>query len=139
MPESQYHINYVKKIVSYVESTFSADEVAFLLSDSTDCPERCPKVIGGFVPDVYVKTARCAIIGEAKTDNDIENDHTAAQINSYIEELRSHTECSKHIILCSSMLLFATLKNMIIRKKRKEPLDDITFHILDNYKNIATI
>ena len=27
----------------------------------------------------------------------------------------------------------------LIRKKRKEPLDDITFHILDNYKNIATI
>ena len=25
------------------------------------------------------------------------------------------------------MLLFATLKNMIIRKKRKESLDDITF------------
>ena len=37
------------------------------------------------------------------------------------------------------MLLFATLKNMIIRKKRKESLDDITFHILDDYKNIATI
>ena len=139
MPESQYHINYVKKIVSYVESTFSADEVAFMLSDSADCLERCPKVIGGFVPDVYVKTARFAIIGEAKTDNDIENGHTAAQINSYIEELRSHTGCSKHIILCSSMLLFATLKNMIIRKKRRESLDDITFHILDNYKNIATI
>ena len=119
MPESQYHIKYVKRIISYVENNFSADEVAFLLADSSNYTEKCPKVIGGFIPDVYVKSTRFAIIGEAKTDNDIENSHTVAQINAYIQELRSHTECSKHIILCSSMLLFATLKNMIIRKKRK--------------------
>lgn len=139
MSESLYHICYVKKIISYVENKFSTNEVAFLRTDLPDTNERCPRVIGGFIPDVYLKSTRFVIIGEAKTDNDIENKHTENQINSYILELRSYPECSKHLILCCSMLLFSTLKNMIIRKKKNECLNDITFHILDNYKKSIII
>ena len=78
------------------------------------------------------------IIGEAKTIHDIENDHTEKQLKSYIDEVRCY-KGDRHIVVCSNTSTFALIKNMIVRKKIKEHLDDITFHVLDNLSKVAVV
>ena len=87
----------------------------------------------------YVKTIPADFtLGEAKTIHDIDNDHTERQICSYIDEVRCY-KGDRHIVMCSNITAFALIKNMIVRKKVRENLDDITFHILDNLSKVAVV
>ena len=139
MAESLKHIEYVRKIVSYLESTMPSFQTALIQADLAEYGKRTPQVIGGYYPDVYYRSLNCFIIGEAKTDSDIDNHHTNAQIDSYILELRTGCQEEKHIILSTSVYSFAMLKNMIVRRKEKDPLSDITFHIIDNISRTAIL
>lgn len=138
MAESLAHMTYVRKIVSYVESNFAFCQDNVIQADLAEYG-RTPQVVGGYYPDVYVRTPNIMIIGEAKTDKDIENPHTEAQLNCYIDEVRTALFQEKHIILASSLYSFIMLKNLIARRKKKENLTDIKFHILDNYTKVAVI
>lgn len=139
MSESLAHIEYVRKIVSYMEANFPSYQESVVQADLPEYGKRTPKVIGGYYPDVYYRTPSLFIIGEAKTDQDIDNYHTNNQIDSYIIELRTGIQKEKHIILSSSVYSFAMLKNMIVHRKKKEELSDITFHIIDNIARTATL
>ena len=66
------------------------------------------------------------------TRDDIDNEHTMAQLDSYIREIRTYN-CERHIIICSSMIAYAQINNLVIRKKRRENIQDITFHVMDNH------
>lgn len=138
MAESLAHVSYVRRMVSYVETIVPDFAQSLLYADIPDFPTRTPQVVGGYYPDLFYKSLNVLIIGEAKTDNDIDNEHTLAQLDSYIEETRTFLG-QKHIILCSSILSFSMIKNMVIRKKRRESLSDVVFHVLDNYQNVAVI
>lgn len=139
MAESLAHINYVRKIVSYLPRVIADYQDMVTQADLAEYGKRTPQVIGGYYPDVYYRTPDTFVIGEAKTDNDIDNHHTMAQIDCYIAELKTGSQPQKHIILSSSVYSFAMLKNMIVRKKEREELTDITFHIIDNIARTAII
>lgn len=139
MAESLAHITFVRKIVSYMSKTLPSYQDAVTQADLAEYGKRTPQVVGGYYPDVYYRTPSCFAIGEAKTDEDIDNHHTAAQIRCYIEELRSGIQQEKHLILSSSVYSFAMIKNMVYRMKEKENLSDITFHIIDNISRSATL
>lgn len=138
MAESLAHMTYVRNIASFVESRFPECQQPVLFAD---LPEygRTPQVMGGHFPDLYARTPRVFIIGEAKTDRDIDNPHTASQIECYIKELRTAISQEKHLVLATSFFAFPTLKNMIVRKKMREGIEDITFHVLDSNNRIETI
>lgn len=138
MAESLAHVTYVRKIVSYIENHFAPSNRLVVQADLAEYG-RTPQIIGGYYPDVYVRTPNLIIIGEAKTDKDIENPHTEAQLMCYIDEVRTATFQEKHIVLSSSLYSFAMLKNMVVRRKKNDNLSDITFHILDNYTKVAVI
>lgn len=138
MPESKAHMDFVRRMVEYASTQISMCEKVMIQADLPEYDGRTPKLIGGYYPDLYHKNSHCIIIGEAKTDNDIENSHTESQLECYIEEVRCY-DLPRHIIICSSVLSFALIKNLILRKKRSEKLDDITFHILDVYSKVAVI
>lgn len=139
MAESLDHIKYVRRIVSYMEVTFVSYQMGMMQADLAEYGKRTPQVIGGYYPDVYYRTTSCFIIGEAKTDNDIDNHHTNEQIESYILELRTGLQNEKHLILSTSVYSFAMLKNMIARKKREENISDIKIHIIDNISRVAVL
>ncbi len=139
MAESLAHITFVKNIVAYLRKVVPSYQDGVTQADLAEYGKRTPQVIGGYYPDVYYRTPSFFLIGEAKTDNDIDNYHTNAQLNSYIEELRSGYQNEKHIVLSASIYSFAMLKNMIVHKKEKEDLRDITFHIIDNYSRAAIV
>ena len=138
MAESKAHMDFVRRIVAYSTENIPMCDKAMILTDLPESIEKTPRVIGGYHPDMYHKNCHCIIIGEAKTDNDIENQHTYSQLDSYIEEVRCYN-IPRHIVMCCSMISFARMKNMILRKKINEKLDDITFHIIDVYSKIAVL
>lgn len=138
MAESHNHMNYVRKIVEYVKDIPTDFISRYLLVDLPDFPERPTPTLDGYIPDVLYKDTNIIIIGEAKTIRDVENDHTERQINSYIEEVRCH-KGTRHIVICSNALSFSHIKNMIVRKKNRENISDISFHILDNIYKVAVI
>lgn len=138
MAESLEHMTYVRKMVDYIPSFLTDFTQRLLFADLPGFMAKTPKVIGGSIPDLFYNDFNTVVIGEAKTPNDIDNDHTAKQLNDYIEEVRSYN-VQKHIVFCTSIMGFSVLKNMIILKKRRESIDDIQFHILDNYKKVAII
>ena len=137
MAESQVHMELVRKIVSYSENHFPECHRPVICAD---LPEygRTPQVYGGHYPDVYAKTTHIMVLGEAKTDNDIDNTHTAKQIDCYIQELRA-ASCERHLVVSTSMYAFAMMKNMLARKKIREDINDVTFHVLDNISRVEVL
>ena len=138
MAESLLHMNYVRHIADYTERTFPNLIDSWLYIDLPESSKHPSATIGGHIPDMYYKDKHVIIIGEAKTENDIDNEHTKAQLKSYIDEV-SMFQGERHIIYCSGMLSFSQIKNMILRLKRHDNIDGITFHILDNYSKVNTI
>ena len=136
--ESLTHMAFVKKIADYV-STIPKDFTRNLLC--VELPgeyDRCPQIIGRSIPDVYYNDSNYVILGEAKTDNDIDQEHTHRQLNDYINEARTY-DADRIIVLCTSILGFSKMKNIIVAKKMKEHLDDIKFHVIDCYNKVQII
>ena len=138
MAESLAHMEYVERMVEYAETIPQQFVTSMMYADLASYGQRTPKVINGFYPDLYYYDLHSVIIGEAKTTDDIDNEHTMAQLNSYIKEIRTYN-CERHIIICSSMIAYAQINNMVIRKKRKENIQDITFHVMDNHLRYRVI
>jgi len=136
--ESLTHMAFVKKIADYV-STIPQDFTRNLLC--VELPgeyNRCPQIIGGSIPDVFYNDSNYIILGEAKTDNDIDQEHTQRQLNDYINEARTYN-ADRNIVLCTSIMGFSRMKNIIVMKKTKEQLDDIKFHVIDCYNKVQIL
>lgn len=84
MGESLNHVLLVKAII---EKISSLDPQAVIFADTSlyAATDRPPK-IGGHVPDVYARIGMLhqAVIGEAKTRKDLENEHTMSQLRAYL-------------------------------------------------------
>lgn len=132
MAESLTHMKYVEHMVIYAQQIPNHFSSSMMHADLPQYNQQTPQVIDGYYPDLFYYDLESVIIGEAKTERDIDNPHTLAQLNSYIKEVRTYTG-NKHIILCTSVSSYAQLHNLIVRKKKKEQIQDITFHILDNH------
>ena len=136
--ESLTHMAFVKKIADYV-STIPQDFTRNLLC--VELPgeyNRCPQIIGGSIPDVFYNDSNYIILGEAKTDNDIDQEHTQRQLNDYINEARTYN-ADRNIVLCTSIMGFSRMKNIIVMKKTKEQLDDSKFHVIDCYNKVQIL
>ena len=98
--ESEAHKQFVQNAVQYIKRTFGLEENQMLI-DLGEPGKTPPMVIDGFRADIYVHTPKYIIIGEAKTDNDINNKHTVAQLSSYIKEVKTFSQ-DRHIIMSCS-------------------------------------
>ena len=128
--ESLTHMSFVKKIADYVVTIPNDFTRNLLCVELPGEYNRCPQIIGRSIPDVYYNDPNCVIVGEAKTDNDIDRDHTLIQLNDYINEVRTY-DAERNIVLCTSIIGFSRMKNIIVTKKMQEDLNDIRFHVID--------
>ena len=136
--ESLTHMSFVKKIADYV-STIPEDFTRnYLCVELPGEYNRCSQIIGGSIPDVFYNDSNYIILGEAKTDNDIDQEHTQRQLNDYITEVRTY-DANRIIVLCTSIIGFSRMKNMIVSKKMKEQLNDIKFHVIDCYNKVQIL
>ena len=90
MAESLVHLRLVGRILSYVRDEYQAYQLA-IFHDLPDLlgAEKPPR-IEGFVPDLYAIDAPLSItiLGEAKTAEDLETDHSRKQLKAFLTFLR---------------------------------------------------
>lgn len=127
--ESDSHKQYIINAVRYIEREFniSPSMMAVDLGGSIYTP---PLTIDCFRPDIYVNSPQVIIIGESKTDDDIDNKHTTLQLISYIKELNAYQK-EKHLVMSSSIAAYSTLRNYIRRFRKANDVSFITFHTVD--------
>ena len=74
-----------------------------ITTDLLDAPgDPVPPLIGGHRPDILARcSAACLqfVIAEAKTDGDIDNQHTRRQIGAFVNHLDAMTTCTGTFIL----------------------------------------
>lgn len=136
--ESLTHMSFVKKIADYVSTIPEGFTRNYLCVELPGEYNRCSQIIGGSIPDVFYNDSNYIILGEAKTDNDIDQEHTQRQLNDYITEVRTY-DADRIIVLCTSIIGFSRMKNMIVSKKMKEQLNDIKFHVIDCYNKVQIL
>jgi hypothetical protein len=91
MGESISHIRLVNRILVWVRLEHGDCRHLCILSDLPDSrSSEKPPLIGGFLPDVFVEDAppTFTVIGEAKTAQDLEREHTKRQFRGYLLYLK---------------------------------------------------
>ena len=84
--ESKAHHTLVKYIFKYV-SNISDVETGLIESDIYEINGNVTRMKEGFVPDLYYNFNDFCIIGEAKTEDDLDREHSINQYKSYISHL----------------------------------------------------
>lgn len=138
MAESLLHMELVRIIASYTETITPSFVSSLLDADLPEYGQRTPRVFNGYYPDIRYRDKYIIALGEAKTDHDILNEHTEGQLAAYIEEVRSYA-LQRHIIYCVPFVSFIQVKNLLRRLKSQNRLNDIVFHVLDNFNRAATL
>lgn len=130
MSESLEHQKYVKKIVEHVQTIVPPE---FLDRIHADLPEyeRPSLAYDSFIPDVAYSYSGLLIIGEAKTFDDFNRDHSRKQYEAYIKECKNFPG-EKIIIIAVPWQLFITAKNHFILLKRKENVEVSIIIISEN-------
>lgn len=89
MAESQRHVDLIRSMEQWVRNEFEQGRWGLcVLCDLPEAGEK-PPIIGGFRPDLWARDVpqTVTIIGEAKTDHDLDSRHTSRQLSAYLEYL----------------------------------------------------
>jgi hypothetical protein len=87
--ETEQHVRLVETLAAEIRARHGGLYSLTLFVDLPSFRRDRPRVIGGFVPDVFAVDApeTCRIIGEAKTPIDLETDRSRAQIEAFLGHL----------------------------------------------------
>ena len=86
--ESNKHHTLVKKIYEYVKGINFVEE-KLIESDIFEVSGNVTRMPEGVIPDLFYKHDNLLIIGEAKTDEDLEREHSLYQYQVYFNYLRN--------------------------------------------------
>lgn len=95
MSESKAHLDGVRALQLDILSALAGRNDVILYRDTPDeDPQRKPPLIGGFRPDVFVRTWKngAIYVGEAKTARDLRSAHTASQLSAFLDALHGPLE-----------------------------------------------
>ena len=115
MSESRSHIELVKVAYQYIINLVPEEKRCLIQIDSADSM-RPNKVRGGFIPDVQFWDESLYVIGEAKTLNDFEREHSREQYISYINECKDF-QGKSILVVAVPWQLVITAKNYFLRLK----------------------
>lgn len=91
MGETEEHLVLVRRTVEYVRWRLRSHTAVAIFADLPSASRAGkPPRVGGFVPDVFASDVPRTIdvIGEAKTEGDLEQPHTIVQLTAFLEHLR---------------------------------------------------
>lgn len=114
--ESSIHNNLVKKIYNYV-SSYPNIEKKLIESDIFEVKGNITRMLEGYIPDVYYNYNNITIIGEAKTEKDLETVHSINQYKSYIRHLKIHADNGNECIFIIAIPWQASVSAYKIIKK----------------------
>ena len=87
--ESKKHHNLVRIMYDYVIKSEKVEK-SLVQSDIFEIVGNVTRMPEGYVPDLYYKYNNRIIIGEAKTDSDLDREHSILQFKSYINHLKNY-------------------------------------------------
>jgi hypothetical protein len=129
MGVSDTHINLVKAMASWVKQNCHPNEYALMLLDLPETIRRDnPPLIGGYIPDLYIKSVRM-IIGEAKTSQDIETKHSREQYTQYLKHLKQYRDSL--FIMAVPWYCVPLTKSLILRVQKNINAVNVKMVILD--------
>lgn len=124
MPESQSHIDFVKKLGEVAVQILNESQLPFLYLDDPLSEAKPPRTSGNFVPDMFFKDQNLMMIGEAKTAEDVDRKHSLSQYENYFDDLFSFNGRSV-IVFSVPWYTKNTIKNIArrLRLKRKTTIE----------------
>lgn len=128
MGESLKHVRLVQEIIDRVKCI---DPQAVILADTSIIADlNKPPKICGHIPDVYARIdmLRQTIIGEAKTQKDLENDHTMSQLQAFLTYCRVNPET--RLVLAVPWMMRGFVHNLFNRMKEEMDLPKESVEIL---------
>lgn len=119
MAESLVHLHLVGRIVSYVRAEYQAYQLAVFHDLPNLLGAEKPPRIGGFVPDVFAIDAppSITILGEAKTVEDLETEHSREQLAAFLTFLR--LQPSGILVVAVPWQAQARAKNLVAQLQRQ--------------------
>lgn len=131
MSESKEHKELVTRILDYTMHLVPKENSGNIKAD-TDGYGNPSLIYSAFIPDVMYCYDNNLIIGEAKTLQDFDRQHSKEQYISYLEECSKHKGIEK-IIIAVPWELFITAQNHFKVLKRKNKKYEATeIHILSS-------
>ena len=131
MTESKEHHDLIDVIVKYVGVHFPEIRSGSFFMDRPGY-DRPPALTGGVIPDFYCESSGYMIIGEAKTHDDICNDHTEKQFKSHLARAKTE-EKSKDLV---PVIIYAVpndvvhnAKNFLTRIQKKDKCESIELKV----------
>lgn len=138
MAESSIHISFVERIYEEVKKVVPEGSHILIDIDHPDSSASTPKLLNGFKPDLYYCYKNLLIIGEAKTDFDVDRPHSLNQYNSYYEEAYVF-EGQSLLFFCVSWKMFATMKNIMRSIRRKKISSRIRIFVMNDLGEVVEI
>lgn len=135
--ESNKHHSLVKKMYDYVVEGLDVEK-RLVETDIFEVNGAVPRMSEGFVPDLYYNYNNQIIIGEAKTEQDMEREHSLQQYNSYSNFLHKYSLLGYDCIFIISVPWQASVSaSRIIRKIFNYPncnIELVIFNEMGVYK-----
>src|SRR5262245_28373537 len=95
MGETANHSSLVLRLLEEMQARFAPlDDLSILVDHPSSPLAHRPRPIGRKVPDVHMRSvgsARLLAVGEAKTAQDVDTEHTRIQLIEYFQYLKHHS------------------------------------------------
>lgn len=118
MSESIEHQNSVRRIVEYVKALVPKETLDRICADLPDY-EKPSLAYDSFIPDVEYSYNGTLILGEAKTYDDYNREHSRKQYEAYVRECKKYPG-EATIIIAVPWQLHITAKNHFLHLKKKQ-------------------
>ena len=118
MPESIQHQQLVQVLKIEVQAIVPPTCWSLIQIDTPDSLNLPPQTNEGYRPDVYYQFEKLLVIGDAKTENDVETRHSRAQYESFLNECAGFHGQAFMIMIVP--LLDQALANNILRNLKKK-------------------
>lgn len=133
MGESVKHVDLINLMKSIICSKEDVDTALVLVDDPSD-RKNGPPTINGFKPDLYYDFNQLLVIGEAKTKDDLLNEHTKKQLETYIKLCSNYTGQSRLYLAVPWME--SVLASNLIKKISNNLGVSITYFVVDELQKL---
>lgn len=120
MAESETHILLVRLLYSWIGKEFLNNDCGAICADLPEFStfSKPPLVFNQYRPDIFIQKQGLMIIGEAKTEKDLECSHSKKQFESYIRTCELH-EGTTYVIVSVPCFVESSARNMLRQICRK--------------------
>jgi hypothetical protein len=97
--ESARHVLLVEALIRTVETRHKVHEDIMILADHHRFDRNRPPQLGGFTPDLLAHNLPITmrILGEAKTENDLESERSAQQLRAFLDHLSLYPNSTMYV------------------------------------------